>query len=124
MPEYPFQHVCIDYLTLGGVNYGVFVDRYTGWPGVLTGTLASDVATFIANLCEEYGVPESITSDGRPNLTARSVEELMNAYGIYHRVSSVTNPHANALAELGVKQMKRLLRMNVGAYGTLDTAKF
>ena len=67
---------------------------------------------------------ESITSDGGPNLTAKSVKELMNAYGIYHRVSSVANPHANACAELGVKQLKRLLRTNVGAYGTVDTAKF
>ena len=124
VPEYPFQHVCIDYLTVGGVNYGVFVDRYTGWPGVIAGTLASDVATFIAKLCEIYGVPETITSDGGPNLTARSVEELMNAYGIYHRITSVANPHANARAELGVKTVKRLLRTNVGAYGTVDTARF
>ena len=58
------------------------------------------------------------------NLTARSVEELMNAYGIYHRITSVANPHANARAELGVKTVKRLLRTNVGAYGTVDTAKF
>ena len=116
--------MCIDYLIIGGVNYGVFVDRYSGWPGEISGTLASDVATFITRLCEIYGVPESITSDGGPNLTARSVEELMNAYGIYHKVSSVANPHANARAELGVKQMKRLLRRNVGAYGTVDTAKF
>ena len=55
------------------------------------------MATFITRLCEIYGVPESITSDGGPNLTARSVEELMNVYGIYHRISSVANPHANNL---------------------------
>ena len=61
------------------------------------------MATFIRRLCEYYGLPESITSDGGPNLTARSVEELMNVYGIYHRVSSVVNPHANSRAELGVK---------------------
>ena len=100
------------------------MDRYTGWPWVISGTLASDVATFITRLCEYYGVPESITSDGGPNLTARSVEELMNVYGIHHRISSVANPHANARAELGVKQVKRMLRTNVGAYGTVDTAKF
>ena len=40
----------------------------------------------------------------------------MNAYDIYHRVSSVAIPYANARAELGVKQLKRLLRTNVGAY--------
>ena len=48
----------------------------------------------------------------------------MNAYGIYHRITSVANPHANARAELGVKTVKRLLRTNVGAYGTVDTARF
>ena len=76
---------------MGGVSYGVFVDRYTRWSVVITGTLALDVAKFIAKLCEEYGVPESITSDGGPNLTAKSVEELMDAFGMYHSVSSVAN---------------------------------
>ena len=48
-------------IEVGGVNYRVFLDRYTGWPGVIAGSLASDVATFIAKLCEIYGVPETIT---------------------------------------------------------------
>ena len=100
------------------------MDRYTGWRGVISGTLATDVATFITRLCEYYGVPESITSDGGPNLTARSVEELMNVYGIYHRISSVANPNVNARSELGLKTVKRLLRTNVGVHGTLDTARF
>ena len=56
VPEYPFQHVCIDHLTLEGESYGVFVDRYRGWPGVIKDTLAMDVVTFIAILCEDYGV--------------------------------------------------------------------
>ena len=68
------------------------------------------MATFIAKLCEIYGVPETITSDGGPNLTARSVEELKNAYGIHHRILSVANPHANARAELGVKTVMLQLR--------------
>ena len=51
------------------------------------------------------------------------MEELINIYSIHHRISSVANPHANACAELGVKQVKRMLRTNVGAYGTADTAK-
>merc|ERR1711888_407531 len=110
VPEYPFQHVCIDYLTIGGVSYGVYVDRYTGWPGVIQGTLARDVATFINQLCTIYGMPEFITSDGGPNLTPRSVEELMNTYGIYHRITSVANPHANARAELGVKTVENKCR--------------
>ena len=30
VPNYPFEHVCVDYMSLNGWNYGVFVDRYTG----------------------------------------------------------------------------------------------
>ena len=62
---------------------------------------------------EEYGVPVSCTSDGGPNLTAKSVEDMMAEYGIHHMISSVANPHANARAELGVKTVKRMLRDNV-----------
>ena len=51
-------------------------------------------------------MPVSCTSDGGPNLTAKVVEDMMSAYDIHHRISSVANPHANARAELGVKTVK------------------
>ena len=38
-------------------------------------------------------------------------------------ITSVANPHANCRAELAVRQVKRLLRDNIGQSGTLDTAK-
>ena len=47
---------------------------------------------------------------------------MMKDYGIHHRISSVANPHPNARAELGVKTVKRMLRDNVSARGTLDRA--
>ena len=47
---------------------------------------------------------------------------MMKDYGIHHRISSVANQHANARAELGVKTVKRMLRDNMSARGTLDTA--
>ena len=124
MPDYPFQHVCVDYMSLGGKNYGVFVDRYTGWPGVYHGSAAQDVVTFLTRLCEDYGCPETLTSDGASNLTARAVESMLKDYGIRHRVSSVANPHANSRAELGVRTVKRMLRGNVGDFGKLDGTRF
>ena len=124
MPDYPFQHVCVDYMSLGGKNYGVFVDRYTGWPGVYHGSAAQDVVTFLTRLCEDYGCPETLTSDGATNLTTRSVESMLKDYGIRHRVSSVANPHANSRAELGVRTVKRMLRGNVGDFGKLDGTRF
>ena len=81
-----------------------------------------DFTRFLARLCENYGCPETLTTDGAPNLTAKEVEDFVQAYGIYHRISSVANPHANCRAELAVKQVKRLLRDNVGQSGTQDTA--
>ena len=46
----------------------------------------------------------------------------MKDYGIHHRISSMGNPHANSRAELGVKTIKRMLRDNVSANGSLDKA--
>ena len=91
---------------------------------MIQGTAAMDFTRFLARLCENYGCPETLTADGTPNLTAKVVEDFVQAYGIYHRITSVANPHANCRAELAVKQVKRLLRDNVGQSGTLDTAKF
>ena len=50
------------------------------------------------------------------------MEDMMQAYGIHHRISSVGNPHANTRAELGVKTVKRMLRDNVSVTGELDKA--
>ena len=55
VPQYPFEHICMDYMSLHGNNYGVFVDRFTGWPGVYTGSAASDVVSVLSNICEDYG---------------------------------------------------------------------
>ena len=83
-----------------------------------------DFTRFLARLCENYVCPETLTTDEARNLTAKEVEDFMQAYGIYHRITSVANPHANCRAELAVKTVKRLLRDNIGLSGTLDTAKF
>ena len=111
-------------MSLEGESYGVFVDRYSGWPGVIRGSTAMDFTKFMARLCEDYGCPETITTDGAPNLTAKEVEDFMRTYGIHHRVTSVANPHANCRAELAVKTIKRLLRDNTEAFGTVHTARF
>ena len=64
MPNCPFKHVCVDYMELNGRNYGVFVERYTGWPGVFTGGTKFDVTRFLTRLCKDYVVLVSCTSDG------------------------------------------------------------
>jgi hypothetical protein len=109
-------------MSLNSRQFWVFVDRYSSCPGVCMGTTWFDVA----KLCEDYGVPVSCTSGQHPivwpYLTAKVVEDMIKDYGIHHRIRSVSNPQANARAELGVKTVKRMLRDNVSARGTLDRA--
>ena len=69
VPNYPFEHISVDYMSLNGCQFGVFVDRYTGWPVVIMGTTGFDVTKFLAKLCEDYRVLVSSTSDrGRTSL--------------------------------------------------------
>jgi seryl-tRNA synthetase len=50
------------------------------------------------------------------------VEDMMEDYGIQHRISSVASLHTNARAELGVKTVKRMLMDIVSAQGIMDRA--
>ena len=31
VPQYPFEHVCMDYMTLDGHSYGIYVGSRIGW---------------------------------------------------------------------------------------------
>ena len=83
-----------------------------------------DVCKTVARLLEDYGILESLTTDGGKNYTSARVEEFLKQYGIKNRVSSIGNPHANCRAELAVKSMKRLIRENITFNGSLDSANF
>ena len=71
-----------------------------------------------------FGVPEELATDGGKTFVAEETKQFLARYGVQHRVSSVGYPHSNQRAELAVKSMKRLLRDNVTAGGSLDTDKF
>ena len=62
------------------------------------------------------GVPESMTSDGG----SEKLRDLLQRYGINHRLISAGFPRANSSAELAGKSAKRLLRDNVSPTGELN----
>ena len=74
-------------------------------------------------MCDEHGLPETLSSDGGPEFTSSCFKQLLLDYGIFHRISSAYNPHSNCRAEIAVKLMKRLIRENVSSFGSLDNAK-
>ena len=78
----------------------------------------------LARLCEDYGIPETCSTDGASNYTSARTERFMKDYGIRHRISSVAFAHSNCRAELAVKSMKRMIRENLTTTVGLDTIKF
>ena len=72
-------------------------------------------------LLASFGIPEEISSNGRPEYTSDMLKDLMNKWGVRHGSSSAHNPECNGRAEVSVKSVTRLIRRNVAAEGSLDT---
>ena len=127
-PDYPFQYITSDYFQLGGRNYLVIADRFSGWPTVQFCGNSSGCARKLINCLREYfsmhGIPEEIATDGGPTYMAYETQKFLQDYGIRHRVSSIAYPHSNQWAELAVKSMKRLCRENTKADGSLNCDSF
>ena len=51
-------------------------------------------------------------------------DSFFQDWGVHHRLSSVSFPHSNCRAEVGVKTVKRLIADNTGPNGDLDTDAF
>jgi len=121
-PEYPFQSICLDYCHYAGQKYGVMVDRFSNWPCVWRAKSQS-ASEWLNDFCMRFGIPEEISTDGGPEFMSGTLAELMQDYGIRHRVSSAYHPHSNLRAELGVKDVKRLLRENIDSDGGINNSR-
>ena len=120
-PEYPFQHLSADHLDFAGYTYGIIVDRFSNWIKVYRGTGgAAMFVKVLRDMCNNFNVPETLTTDGGPHYVADETKKFLDQYGIKHRLTSVANPHANSRAEIAVKSAKRMLRENVGMNGSID----
>ena len=71
-----------------------------------------------------FGVPEKISGDGGPKLTASATVDFLKRWRITHRKSSAYFPQSNGRAEVTVKKAKRILRENVGSNRLLDNDSF
>jgi hypothetical protein len=58
----PFMHICVDYMSLNGHQFRVFMDTGTRaglWSSWEPHSTGYDVTKFLAKLCEDYGVSVS-----------------------------------------------------------------
>ena len=122
-PTFPFEDVATDFYTLEGSNYAIYADRYSGWLGIHkpNSSKFSDLATYMRQNFQTFGVPEVIETDGGPPFNGKEWKDFLAKWGIRHRMSSANYHQSNSRAELAVKTAKRLLRDNLGPNGTLDT---
>merc|ERR1719233_2366164 len=129
-PEYPFQALAADYFHYRGHYYAVIVDRYSHWPLVYraedTQKGAKGLIKHLREIFSTYGVPEEISSDQGTEFTSKETQEFLANWQVRHRVSSTAFPHSNSncRAELGVKQVKRMITDNTSEFGSLDVDRF
>ena len=103
----------------------VVVDRYSHWPMVFRAEHgAKGLIKALREVFTTFGVAEELASDGAKEFTADITLKFLSDWGVRHRLSSVAYPHSNCRAELGVKQVKRILAGNVNESGSLDVDSF
>ena len=125
LPVYPFQCVCSDFFSYKGMTYLIVVDRYSNWPIVERTTGGADgLINCLRRSFATYGIPDEISTDGRPEYIATATRLFLSAWSVDHRLSPVAFPHSNCRAEIGVKTIKRLITDNTGNKGDLDTDAF
>ena len=127
-PSRPFERTAADLFQLGGKQFLVYTDRFSGWPTVGTcGRTATSLQ--VVNLLKEWmvdkGIPVQLTTDGGPQFTSQAFKQFCDGWGINHTVSSPHHHQPNGAAEAAVKAVKTLLskttangNINIDAFRT------
>lgn len=68
------------------------------------------------NIFSRFGTPKSIINDGGFHFYNRSFINLLQKYGIRHKVSTPYHPHTNEQAELANRDIKRILTKVVNTF--------
>ena len=123
-PEFPFQQTVADLFQINGQQYLAYADRLTGWLEVAhfpndatSNRLMQQFRLYFAR----SGAPEEISTDGGTNLVSEDMCKFFQDWGVNMRISSAYYPQSNGRAEAAVKAAKRLLMMNTGPGGSLNT---
>lgn len=82
---------------------------------------AKGLGLCLCRLFATFGVPEELSSDGGSQFTAGETRNLLQRWGVRHRISSAHHLKSNGRAEVSVKATKPLLNGNVGANGDQNT---
>ena len=112
VPEYPFQRIGLDTMTLDGRKYLVCVDYFSNYTLVdrLQGTSSCCTIKLIKKHFMRYGIPEEVVSDGGPEFDNKMMRELTHKYGFRWNPCSPEMPNSYGMAESAVKQIKCIIK--------------
>ena len=105
------------------MEYLAIADRHSGMLSVhcTKHKGANEVIRILREHCQLQGIPQIIFTDGSSIFCAQEMKDFFKRFDIEHRISSVSNLHANLRSEGSVKSLKRMLRDIVGNSGSLDS---
>ena len=108
--EEPLEQTSCDLFSYAGMDYLVWVDRYSGmlWCERLTGTTTEKVTKALERWFRDFGFPRVIRTDGGPQFRG-PFDQWCEDLHIIHELSSPYNPRSNGHAEAGVKVAKTIL---------------
>ena len=79
IPQFPFQHICADYMQLAGHSYGIIVDRFSNWFQIYAAKGGSwTFVKILRDLIEKFNVPETLTTDGGSQYIAEETQTFLN----------------------------------------------
>ena len=123
--KYPFQAIHIDLGAYADKQWLIIVDQFSGWTVTFNmgkDPTSKDVVDKLLAVFSNYGIPETIYSDGGPQFRSKTEFAIMcSKYNVKSVPSSPYHSQSNGVAENGVKQMKRLIHCTYnGQLKTVD----
>ena len=120
VPDYLFQHISCDYFELHGHYFAVAVQWFSNWFNIYEGKGgAASLVEIMKKLFQDFGLPQTLTSDGGPQFISDKFQAFLRQYGVHQRLTSVGFAYANTRVELGVKTAKMLQGGNMSSIGKL-----
>ena len=107
----PMEAIGLDLYALGGKNFLLIVDRYSGF--IKVAPISSQSCAAVINVLDQWcahevGYPELVETDGGPCFRG-PFQKWCTSHGTTPTSSSPHRAQGNGLAEAGVKNAKRLL---------------
>lgn len=111
IPKRPWARVAADLCDINGQPHLVLVDYYSGFIEVdrLEGTNSQRVIEHFKPHFAQYGIPDTLITDGGPQFTSDMFRTFSKTYNFVHQTSSPHYPQSNGRAEKAVQTVKRIL---------------